>query len=99
MKQQINSIWDLVDSRKDAPETTKSPCFPVPYDIIAVVKPAVGGKRGIIPCVRLQKVSGNGHELRRCDNILKPCAGESIDIYLKRLEDELCRRDILGETV
>ena len=98
MKQQrLNSIWDSIDSQKDV-QATKQPCFPVPYTLITVQRPVAGGKTGVIPCVELQNIRGN-YELRRCDEILKPTAGEHIDLYLKRLEAELCRKDILGETI
>ena len=96
-QQQLNSIWDSIDSQKDV-QATKQPCFPVPYTLLTVERPLAGNKRGIIPCVELKNIKG-GYELRRCDDILKPTAGESIDLYLKRLESELCRKDILGETI
>ena len=95
---QHGSVWDSIDSQKDAIKAAKSPCFPVPYTLLMVEKPAAGNKRGIIPCVELKNISG-GYELRRCDNILKPTAGEPVDFYLKRLEAELCRKDVLGETI
>jgi len=99
MKQeQLTSIWASIDVRCDAPKTAKSPCFPVPYTLLTVQKPVAGGKTGVIPCVELQNIHG-GYEIRRCDEILKPVAGEPIDLYLKRLESELCRKDILGETI
>ena len=97
-QQQLNSIWDSIDSQKDAVKAAKQPCFPVPYTLLMVEKPAAGNKRGIIPCVELKNLQG-GYELRRCDEIVKPAAGERIDLYLKRLEAELCRKDVLGETV
>ena len=96
-QQQLNSIWDSIDSQKDV-QATKQPCFPVPYTLLMVKKPAAGNKRGIIPCVELKNLQG-GYEFRRCEDILKPTAGEPIDLYLKRLEAELCRKDILGETI
>lgn len=98
MKQyQLNSIWASIDAHKDV-QATKQPCFPVPYTLLMVEKPAAGNKRGIIPCVELQNIHG-GYELRRCDSILKPTTGEHINLYLKRLEAELCRKDVLGETI
>jgi hypothetical protein len=97
-QQQINSIWASIDSQRDAIKAAKSPCFPVPYTLITVQKPVAGGKTGVIPCVELQNIHG-GYELRRCDDIVKPINGESIDLYFKRLEAELCRKDILGETI
>jgi hypothetical protein len=97
-QQQLNSIWDSIDSQKDAIKAAKSPCFPVPYTLLMVEKPAAGNKRGIIPCVELKNLQG-GYELRRCDEILKPVGGEPIDLYLKRLKWELERKDILGETI
>jgi len=98
MKQQrLNSIWDSIDSQKDV-QATKQPCFPVPYTLLTVQKPVAGGKTGVIPCVELQNIHG-GYELRRCDEIVKPVAGEPIDFYLKRLKWELERKDILGETI
>ena len=93
-----NSIWASIDAQKDAIKVAKQPCFPVPYTLVTVQKPVVGGRTGIIPCVELQTIHG-GYELRRCDDIVKPINGEPIDLYLKRLEAELCRRDILGETI
>lgn len=97
-QQQLNSIWDLIDSQKDV-QATKQPCFPVPYTLITVERPVVGSnKRGIIPCVELKNIHG-GYELRRCGDILKPTAGEPIDHYLKRLKWELERKDILGQTI
>ena len=92
------SIWASIDSQKDAIKAAKSPCFPVPYTLVTVQKPVAGGETGFIPCVELKNING-GYELRRCDKILKPVAGEPIDLYLKRLEAELCRKDILGETI
>ena len=97
-QQQLNSIWDSIDSQRDAIKEAKSPCFPVPYTLLMVEKPAAGNKRGIIPCVELKNLQG-GYELRRCDEIVKPTAGEPINLYLKRLEAELCRKDILGQTI
>ena len=98
MTQIINpSIWASIDAQKDV-QATKQPCFPVPYTLITLQKPATGGKNGVVPCVELQNISG-GYELRRCDEILKPTAGEPIDSYFKRLRWELERKDILGETV
>lgn len=98
MKQQLNpSIWASIGAQKDV-QATKQPCFPVPYTFLAVQKPAIGGKTGIIPCVELQNIHG-GYELRRCDDILKPTAGEPISLYLNRLKKELERKDILGETI
>ena len=96
-QQQLNSIWASIDSQKDV-QATKQPCFPVPYTLLMVEKPAAGNKRGIIPCVELKNLQG-GYELRRCDEILKPVGGEPIDLYLKRLKWELERKDILGETI
>lgn len=92
------SIWASIDAQRDAIKAAKSPCFSVPYTLVTVQKPIAGGKTGVIPCVELKNING-GYELRRCDNILKPVAGEPIDCYLKRLEAELCRKDILGETI
>ena len=97
-QQQLNSIWASIDARKDAVKAAKSPCFPVPYTLLMIEKPAAGNKRGIIPCVELKNLQG-GYEFRRCEDILKPVGGEPIDLYLKRLEAELCRKDILGETI
>ena len=97
-QQQLNSIWDSIDSQIDATKAAKQPCFPVPYTLITVQRPVAGGKIGVIPCVELKNIYG-GYELRRCNNILKPVGGEPIDLYLKRLEAELCRKDILGETI
>ena len=98
MKQQrLNSIWDSIDSQKDV-QATKQPCFSVPYTLVTVQKPIAGCKTGIIPCVELQNIYG-GYEFRRCDEILKPIGGEPIDLYLKRLEAELCRKDALGEII
>ena len=97
-QQQLNSIWASIDAQRDAIKAAKSPCFPVPYTLLMVEKPAAGNKRGIIPCVELKNLQG-GYELRRCDDILKPTAGEPIDLYLKRLETELCRKDVLGQTI
>jgi hypothetical protein len=92
-----NSIWSSIDVQKDV-QATKQPCFPVPYTLITLQKPVTGGKARIVPCVELQNIHG-GYELRRCDEIVKPTAGEPIDLYLKRLEAELCRKDVLGETI
>lgn len=98
MKQQrLNSIWDSIDSQKDV-QATKQPCFPVPYTLITVERPVAGVNTGVIPCVELKNIYG-GYELRRCDEILKPVAGEPIDFYLKRLKWELERKDILGQTI
>ena len=98
MKQErINSIWASIDAQKDV-QAAKQPCFPVPYTLITVQRHATGGKTGVIPCVELKNLQG-GYELRRCDEILKPTAGEPIDLYLKRLKWELERKDILGETI
>ena len=98
MTQNINkSIWSSIDAQKDV-QATKQPCFPVPYTLITLQKPVAGGKAGIVPCVELQNIHG-GFEIRRCDDILKPTAGEPIDLYLKRLKWELERKDILGETI
>ena len=98
MKQQLNpSIWASIGAQKDV-QATKQPCFPVPYTLLTVEKPAVGNKRGVIPCVELQNIHG-GYELRRCDEILKPVGGEPINLYFKRLKWELERKDILGETI
>lgn len=96
-KQHLNSIWASIDAQKDA-LAAKSPCFPVPYTIVTVERPVAGNKRGIIPCVELKNLQG-GYELRRCEDILKPLAGESIDTYMNRLEKHLCNKDILGETI
>ena len=98
MKQQrLNSIWDSIDSQKDV-QATKQPCFPVPYTLLTVERPVAGGNTGVIPCVELKNIHG-GYEIRRCDDILKPTAGEPIDLYLKRLKWELERKDILGQTI
>ena len=97
-QQQLNSIWASIDAQRDAIKAAKQPCFPIPYTLLMVEKPAAGNKRGIIPCVELKNLQG-GYELRRCDEILKPTAGEPINLYLKRLEAELCRKDTLGETL
>lgn len=97
-KQQQQSIWDSIDSQRNATKAAKSPCFPTPYTLMMVHRPAAGGKRGLIPCVELKNLQG-GYEFRRCDDIVKPIAGEPIDVYMKRFEAELCRKDILGETI
>lgn len=97
-QQQLNSIWDSIDSQKDELKASKQPCFPVPYTLITVERPVAGGKTGVIPCVELKNIYG-GYELRRCENILKPGVGETIDHYIGRLKCELCRKDILGETI
>ena len=97
-QQQLNSIWVSIDAQRDAVKAAKSPCFPVPYTLMMVHRPAAGNKRGIIPCVELKNLQG-GYEFRRCEDILKPVGGELIDLYLKRLEAELCRKDVLGETI
>ena len=96
---QINnqSIWASIDAQNDV-QATKQPCFPVPYTLITLQKPAAGGKTGIVPCVELQNIHG-GYEIRRCDTILKPSAGEPLNLYFKRLKWELERKDILGETI
>ena len=96
-QQQSNSIWASIDAQKDV-QATKQPCFPVPYTLVTVERPVAGSKRGFIPCVELKNIHG-GYELRRCDEILKPVNGESIDLYLKRFKWELERKDILGETI
>ena len=98
MTQIINkSIWASIGAQRDV-QATKQPCFPVPYTLITLQKPVAGGKTGITPCVELQNIHG-GYEIRRCDEILKPSAGEPIDSYFKRLRWELERKDILGETI
>jgi hypothetical protein len=98
MTQIINkSIWASIDAQRDV-QATKQPCFPVPYTLITLQKPVAGGKAGIVPCVELQSIHG-GYQIRRCDDILEPTAGEPIDLYFKRLKWELERKDILGETV
>jgi len=98
MTQIINpSIWASIDAQRDV-QATKQPCFPVPYTLITLQKPVAGGKAGIVPCVELQNIHG-GFEIRRCNEILKPTAGEPIDSYFKRLRWELERKDILGETI
>jgi hypothetical protein len=97
-QQQLNSIWASIDAQRDAIKAAKSPCFPIPYTLVTVERLLAGGKIGVIPCVELKNLQG-GYELRRCDNILKPVAGEPIDLYLKRLKWELERKDILGETI
>ena len=96
-QQQLNSIWASIDAQKDV-QATKQPCFPVPYTLITVQKPVAGGKVGVIPCVELKNLQGD-YELRRCDDILKPGVGETIDHYIGRLKCELHRKDILGETI
>jgi hypothetical protein len=99
MKQErINSIWASIDAQRDAIKEAKSPCFPVPYTLITVQKPAAGGKTGVIPCVELKTLSGE-YRICRCDEILKPTPNEPIDLYLKRLKWELEHKDILGETI
>lgn len=98
MTQIINpSIWASIDAQNDV-QATKQPCFPVPYTLMTVHRPAAEGKTGFIPCVELKNING-GYEIRRCDDILKPSAGEPIDSYFKRLKWELERKNILGETV
>lgn len=96
-QQQLNSIWASIDAQKDV-QATKQPCFPVPYTLLTVERPLAGNKRGIIPYVELQNIHG-GYELRRCDSILKPGMGETIDHYIGRLKCELRLKDILGETI
>ena len=97
-QQQLNSIWASIDAQRDAVKAAKQPCFPVPYTLITVQRPVAGGKTGVIPCVELQNIYGS-YEIRRCDDILKPTAGERVDLYLKRLDAELHRKDILCETI
>jgi hypothetical protein len=97
-QQQLNSIWASIDAQKDAIKAAKSPCFPVPYTLITVQKPVAGGKTGIIPCVELKNIHGD-YELRRCDDILKPKAGEPINFYLNRLECELTYKEVNGEMI
>ena len=97
-QQQINSIWASIDAQRDAIKAAKSPCFPIPYTLVTVEIPIAGGKVGVIPCVELKNLHGD-YEFRRCDEIVKPTAGEPIDLYLNRLKAELCRKDILGETI
>lgn len=94
----INSIWASIGAQRDAIKAAKSPCFPVPYTLITVQKPVAGGKTGVIPCVELKNIHG-GYEFRRCDEILKPDNMEPMDHYLKRLQWELERKDILGQTI
>lgn len=96
-QQQLNSIWASIDSQKDV-QATKQPCFPVPYTLVIVEKPAAGNKRGIIPCVELKNIKG-GYEFRRCEDILKPKAGEPINFYLNRLECELTYKEVNGEMI
>ena len=98
IQHQNGSIWDSIGSQKDAVKAAKSPCFPVPYTLTTVQRPVAGGKTGIIPCVELKNIHGN-YELRRCDDILKPGVGETIDHYIGRLKCELRLKDILGETI
>lgn len=98
MTQIINkSIWASIGAQRDA-AAAKSPCFPVPYTLIAVHRPTAGGKKGVILCVELTNIHGN-HEIRGCEDILKPNPQEPIDIYLDRLFKELDRKNILGETI
>ena len=96
-QQQLNSIWASIDAQKDV-QAMKQPCFPVPYTMVMISNLLPETKRGYIPYVELKNIKG-GYEFRRCDDILKPVGGEPIDLYLKRLEAELCRKDILGETI
>jgi hypothetical protein len=99
MKQQrSNSIWDSIGAQRDAVKAAKQPCFPVPYTLMMVHRPAAGGKKGVIPCVELTNIQGS-HEIRRCEDILKPNPQEPIDQYLNRLFKELDRKNILGETI
>lgn len=98
MKQITNiSIWASIDAQSDV-KATKQPCFPVPYTLMVVHRPAAGGKKGIIPCVELKTLAG-GYQIRRCDEILTPAPNEPIDLYLKRFQWELDRKNILGETI
>lgn len=97
IQHQNGSVWDSPGSQKDV-QATKQPCYPVPYTLLMVERPAAGNKIGIIPCVELKNIHG-GYELRRCVDVVKPTAGEPIDLYLKRLKWELERKDILGETI
>ncbi len=98
MTQNINkSIWASIGAQRDV-QATKQPCFPTPYTLITVNHQLAGGKRGIIPCVELINIHGS-YEIRRCEDILKPSAGEPIDSYFKRLMWELERKNILGETI
>lgn len=94
----INSIWASIGAQRDAIKEAKSPCFPVPYTLITVQKPVAGGKTGVIPCVELKNIHG-GYEIRRCDEILKPKAGEPINFYLNRLECELTYKEVNNEMI
>ena len=97
-QQQLNSIWASIDAQKDAVKAAKQPCFPVPYTLITIERPVAVGKTGIIPCVELKNIHGD-YELRRCDEILKPGMGETIDHYIGRLKCELRLKGLLGETI
>ena len=96
-KQFLKSIWEPIGPQKDA-VTAKSSCYPLPYTLVLVERPAVGNRRDIIPCIRLRNLKG-GYEYRKCKDIVKPIAKEPLGPYMKRLEAELCRKDILGETI
>lgn len=98
MTQIINpSIWASIGAQRDV-QATKQPCFPTPYTLMTVHHQLAGGKMGVILCVELTNIHGS-HEIRRCEDILKPNPQEPIDTYLNRLFQELDRKNILGETI
>lgn len=92
----LNSVSPSIESEKDV-QATKQPCFPVPYEIVAVERIS-HGTHGYIPCVRLKNIKGE-KELRRCDEIVKPKAKEPIDLYITRVECELTYKEVNGYMV
>ena len=91
------SIFENIVNNSE--ESQRQNCWPVPYNIVLIQKPVSGGRSGIIPCVELKTVNGDDYQLRRCDDILKPMAKEPIMSYLNRLQDELCKMDVVGKII
>lgn len=101
------SIWASIDAQKDV-QATKQPilkqqCYPYPFDIVVNEREysSVGNSRryGFLPLVCLQTLDKKSTRLFDATKLLAPKSGERVDLYFKRLGEELQRKHNNGELI
>lgn len=101
-------VWAPGDPLRDVLATKqlifeKQSCYPYPFEI--VVKPIEHSQKGsshrygFLPLVCLQTEDKKSTRLFDPTKLLAPKSGEEIDVYFKRLGDELKRRHNNGELI
>ncbi len=100
-------VWAPGDPLRDVQATQqpilKQQCYPYPFDIVVNTREysSVGNscRYGFLPLVCLQTVDKKSTRLFDATKLLAPKSGENINVYFKRLGEELQRRHNNGELI